>query len=622
MHSETQSLTSTLCTILLITLITLAIAVIPARTQNAIPPTARQAAALPAFAHRLTPPATRQTPRKSPAWVGTPIHRGRPLDGAVYDNGPVNGQVDAWTINFGFAASDTIQVNGPVTGIQFWAWLEPGDTATSVEVQIGSTGYFSNDLFDGVVALTQSNCFTDDFGFDVCLVSGNFTGPSLSGNDWITLANANTAEGNPLYWDENSGVGCQSPGCPSMAQENTIGTIPSEAFTLTGGTTTTTTVADCRHSVNVIHDFTGGADGSLPFWVAPDNAGNLYGTTGFGGNAGVGTAYKLVEEGSNWLLNTLYTFAGGAAGGNPGTPIIIGPNGSLYSTSSGGIQNCNGGYCGQVINLTPQPTACANVMCSWRDNILYQFIGGADAPGSISASDQEGNLYGTQGGGAYGQGAVFELTPSAGGWTKTVLYSFTGGTDGQNPGTVRLNNDGNLYGYADGGIYYTGVIFQLVRSENGWAENVIYQVSGARQGLDPFLVQDGYGNLYGSQKSLRTDHWGYYVDGVIYQLSQVNGIWTANEIYRIEPGDFNSIVTVYDLTVDLAGNFYAAANSYCYDECYSDFIFNKIFSDTGVWPLGKDFWVFGMAADAKNLYGTDPYCGAYGAGLAWTVPHN
>ncbi|MGB8885849.1 MAG: PEP-CTERM sorting domain-containing protein [Candidatus Korobacteraceae bacterium] len=162
--------------------------------------------------------------------------------GTVYDNGPVNGQVDAWTINFGFSVSDTFHIVGGtrINNISFWAWVEPGDVASSVEVQISSTGYFGNELFDGTVSLTQSNCFTNNFGFDVCAESGNYFGPALNpGNYYLTLSNATTLEGNPLYWDENSGVGCLSNGCPSSAQENTLGTIPSEAFTLSYIETTT-----------------------------------------------------------------------------------------------------------------------------------------------------------------------------------------------------------------------------------------------------------------------------------------------------------------------------------------------------------------------------------------------
>jgi hypothetical protein len=173
--------------------------------------------------------------------------------GDAYDNGPVNGQVDAWTINFGFSVSDTITcckvlgngppVGGTITGLDFWAWLIPGDTITSVEVQLGSSA-FGNNLFDGTVNLTQSGCFANNFGYNVCMETGNFSGPSLgAGNYWLTLQNAVVPSGDPVYWDENSGVGCTSPGCPSQAQENTVGTIPSEAFTLldNGGTTTTTT---------------------------------------------------------------------------------------------------------------------------------------------------------------------------------------------------------------------------------------------------------------------------------------------------------------------------------------------------------------------------------------------
>ena len=157
----------------------------------------------------------------------------------LYDNGPVNGQVDAWTINFGFAVSDSVQAFGPVTGLDFYAWVIPGDTISSVEVQFGSAA-FGNDLFDGVIALTQSNCSSNSFGYNVCVESGGFAGPEINGNAWLTLQNANVPSGDPVYWDENSGVGCMSPGCPSQAQQNTVGTIPSEAFTLNGETSTGT----------------------------------------------------------------------------------------------------------------------------------------------------------------------------------------------------------------------------------------------------------------------------------------------------------------------------------------------------------------------------------------------
>ena len=169
-----------------------------------------------------------------------------------YDNGPVNGQVDAWTINFGFSVSNSLRCcrpgapgGGQITELLFYAWVIPGDSITNVEVQFGSAA-FGNDLFDGFVNLTQSNCSTNQFGYNVCMEAGNFNGPVINGDAWLTLQNANVPSGDPVYWDENSGVGCQSDGCPSQAQENSIGTIPSEAFTVissstsTSSTTTTT----------------------------------------------------------------------------------------------------------------------------------------------------------------------------------------------------------------------------------------------------------------------------------------------------------------------------------------------------------------------------------------------
>jgi hypothetical protein len=175
----------------------------------------------------------------------------------VYDNGPVNGNAGSWTINNGSSVSDSFsvttgnndaQVNGAqpyaarvgseVENITFSAWLSPGDTLTSVGVQIGSSA-FDNSLFDGTVSLTQANCVANGFGFNVCTESGNFNGPTLAnGNYWLTLGNATDTAGSPVYWDENSGAGCQSSGCPSQGQASGIGTIPSETFDLSGTTVT------------------------------------------------------------------------------------------------------------------------------------------------------------------------------------------------------------------------------------------------------------------------------------------------------------------------------------------------------------------------------------------------
>lgn len=149
----------------------------------------------------------------------------------VYSNGPINGNTDAWTVDFGFITSDTFNVsnNGTtVTGLSFGAWLSPGDTLNSIEVSItsgenGGTSYFDETLTNW----TASGCVMNQFGYDVCTESATFNGPTLNnGTYWLNLQDANSPFGDPIYWDENSG--------PSAASENSIGSIPSESFTVFG----------------------------------------------------------------------------------------------------------------------------------------------------------------------------------------------------------------------------------------------------------------------------------------------------------------------------------------------------------------------------------------------------
>ncbi len=155
----------------------------------------------------------------------------------IYSNGPINGTTDGWTINSGFVVSDTFTVTEgapPVTGLSFGAWAFPGDVLQTAEVSITSSEFGGTSYTDQVVSFTQSGCSGNQYGFNVCTETGTF-GSAVNlaaGTYWLNLANAVVNTGDPIYWDENSG--------PSSASENSVGTIPSEAFTVLGGTTTTT----------------------------------------------------------------------------------------------------------------------------------------------------------------------------------------------------------------------------------------------------------------------------------------------------------------------------------------------------------------------------------------------
>jgi hypothetical protein len=155
----------------------------------------------------------------------------------IYDNGPTPGTADVWTINFGFAVTDSFSFNAGgefiANNASFIFWLSPGDTAPSVDLFIG-TSAFGSDVanFTGLASTGSTNLGSNQYGFILEQDSYSFANTPLTPGltYWVTLQNASVPSGNPVYWDENSG--------PSMAQENTLGTIPSESFTVFGNTGT------------------------------------------------------------------------------------------------------------------------------------------------------------------------------------------------------------------------------------------------------------------------------------------------------------------------------------------------------------------------------------------------
>jgi uncharacterized repeat protein (TIGR03803 family) len=222
-------------------------------------------------------------------------------------------------------------------------------------------------------------------------------------------------------------------------------------------------------TLNVLHSFTG-SDGSQPFAaLVADAAGTLYGTT-YGGGAtascdppnGCGTVFKLAPSG---ILTVLYSFTGSSDGAYPFGALVADAAGNLYGTTTlgGATASCNPpSGCGTVFEL----------VASGSLTVLHSFTGffGSDgsSPYAGLIADATGNLYGTTfGGGAYGHGTVFELAPSG---ILTVLYSFTGDSDGAYPyASLIADATGNLYGSTTlGGAtascnppYGCGTVFQL-----------------------------------------------------------------------------------------------------------------------------------------------------------------
>jgi uncharacterized repeat protein (TIGR03803 family) len=228
----------------------------------------------------------------------------------------------------------------------------------------------------------------------------------------------------------------------------------------------------------VLHTFTGGADGDGPLsGVIFDAVGNLYTETyqggvlncGIGSDNGCGAILMLLPSSSvPWKASILHTFGGGRDGGNPRGGLAIDGLGNIYGTASyyGGT-GCGGFGCGAVFELSP-------VTGGWKPSLLHTFAGGAadgGNPNSTLLLDSSGNLYGTTWDGGIslcgnGCGTAYKLSPSAGGWSETVLHFFNTTVDGQNllAGLI-LDSQGNLYGatYAggDAGGNAFGTVFKI-----------------------------------------------------------------------------------------------------------------------------------------------------------------
>jgi uncharacterized repeat protein (TIGR03803 family) len=344
-------------------------------------------------------------------------------------------------------------------------------------------------------------------------------------------------------------------------------------------------IAAQGQTFQVLHTFSGGGDGAIPVGgLIMDRAGNLYGAAAAGGDDsdncptggeanGCGTVFKLVRESSGWALNPLYIFHGGTDGLLPSGRVIFGPDGALYGvTQAGGEVNCNAGFgsCGIVFRLTPPATVCKSFICPWQKSTLFSFNGtdGAE-PMSEVVFDQVGNLYGTTyGGGGNGDadciydtngcGTVYELTPSNGTWTETVLHAFpTSGNDGQNPyANLILDSAGNLYGSTEqGGSSGLGTVFQLSPSGSGWTENLLYNFEAGSDGVVPeggLLLASG--TLFGTASTGGLDE-----AGTVFQLTPGQGGWTFNLMYTLIGQEYFGPRA--SLTMDAAGNLYGTTVS-------------------------------------------------------------
>jgi hypothetical protein len=352
----------------------------------------------------------------------------------------------------------------------------------------------------------------------------------------------------------------------------------------------------------------GTTDGALPAGgVVFDVAGNLYGATGQGFGVcppgQCGSVFQLappIKKGDPWTETVLHAFTGNGSGdgGSPASGLIIDSAGNLYGTTAyGGAGDCvllgTKVGCGIVYEMTPPQTKGGD----WTETILYSFKGGKDGhvPVGNLISDKAGNLFGaTYYGGGYGScnspyyqncGTIFQLTPpktKGGKWKEKVLYSFKGVTageqfgDGANPnGGLVFDSDGAIYGttyfggnnqkgVCEGGSGGTGcgVVFEVSppkKDGGAWTKKLIHRFD-AKDGGNPSagVIFDGNGNLYGTTFFGPPNGFG-----LIFELKKPSGkssSWTET-VLSLFNDESNGGSPISGLVFDASGDLYGTASA-------------------------------------------------------------
>jgi uncharacterized repeat protein (TIGR03803 family) len=357
-----------------------------------------------------------------------------------------------------------------------------------------------------------------------------------------------------------------------------------------------------------LYNFTGSSDGKNPYGsLVRDAAGNLYGTTAYGGSSNAGTVFKVDKSGAETLL---YNFTGGADGGEPYAGLIRDASGNLYGTTY------NGGLSGVGTVF--------KVDASGTETVLHSFAtGGQDGcnPGGGLVRDKAGNLYGTTTGcGSSGFGIVFKLNKSG---TETVLHAFTGGRDGGAPyaGLAR-DSSGNLYGTTPfGGSASYGVVFKVNPSGK---ETVLHSFAGgASDGCSPTATPalDEKGNLYGTADACDPSNWG-----IIWKVTQKK---VETVLHNFAGGETDGGYPYAGVILDANSNLYGTTGEgggtgcsnglgcgtvYKLSKARKLTLLHSFTGADGSSPFGA------VIRDASgNLYGTALEGGSGGYGTVWQI---
>jgi uncharacterized repeat protein (TIGR03803 family) len=345
--------------------------------------------------------------------------------------------------------------------------------------------------------------------------------------------------------------------------------------------------------------------------LTPDGAGNFYGVDeGSNGAFGSGAVFELSPNGSgDWSYTTVYSFCSQPScvdGATPIDSVIFDSLGNLYGTTFGG-----GAYgAGVVYELSPTGS-------SWTETVLANLSGGASGPLTGLTMDPSGNIWGT----GWEGGWVFELIPGEGGWNLQEIYNE--GSDIAAYAPLATDTAGNIYG-----VSFSTVFELSPNGSGGWIPTILHTFTGApKDGYNPYggPVLDKAGNVYGATTAGGTKNYG-----IVYKLTPgKKGTWKYKVLHSFKAGNKDSDDPV-GIVVDAAGNIYGCAggggggkfnNGAIFEleapigkGSYKELILWGFDGTDGAQPRGS------LALDnAGNLYGIAVSGGSSGNGVAFEV---
>ena len=294
----------------------------------------------------------------------------------------------------------------------------------------------------------------------------------------------------------------------------------------------------------VLYNFPGSTDGAYPkAGLIIDSSGALYGTTERGGTKDDGILYRLYHTGKGWDQQVIHSFAAGSDGSHPEADLAQDlTSGIMYGTTyDGGNSNCGVVY--QVVQSNG----------NWTESVIYSLSSSSGCNSQTAVrEDSLGDLYGaTVTGGQYGYGTVFTLTPDNGGWTESVLHSFSSGSDGAYGSGIDLSPAGIIFGVTSaGGSHGDGVAFELSKSGAVWNETILHDFTGEPDGATPY---GAHLNVHSNAIYGTTEFGGSSNHGSVFKLAPSGNTWTESVMHSFSgkpDGEFPETGLAFDSKTD------------------------------------------------------------------------